>query len=113
LSDEKAQLDQRLDLIGRLLTTLGERSSSPATRSRPKQTGRATSGRRRRGGSLKEHIVRSLRKVGAPQSVKQIGDLVKREGYQTSSRDLSRAVSNVISALPGVVRVDRGLYRAK
>ncbi len=64
-----------------------------------------------RSGSLKDMIVKVLRQRSRPLTPQEIADGVVTAGYKTSSKNLTKAVSNALPGLKQVRKVDRGLYQ--
>jgi len=64
-----------------------------------------------RAGSLKDMIVKVLRQRSKPLTPQEIADGVVTAGYKTSSKNLTKAVSNALPGLKLVRKVDRGLYQ--
>jgi hypothetical protein len=85
----------------------------------PPATTKVAAGRRpragRRGarqGSLKDFIGRVLSGHGV-MSVKEITAGVRKAGYKTRNKTLSKSVGIALAQMPGVEKVDRGQFRLK
>jgi len=65
-----------------------------------------------RSGSLKDTIVRVLRQRAVALSPKEIAAKVVQAGYKTSTKNLTKAISNTLPEINTVRKVGRGLYRA-
>ena len=63
-----------------------------------------------RPGSLKSYIVRVLSEAARPLGPREIGLKVRRAGYRTKAKDLTRAVTNALPELKNVKRVGYGQY---
>ena len=63
-----------------------------------------------RPGALKSYIVRVLSEAAQPLGPGEIGRRVRRAGYRTKAKDLTRAVTNALPELKNVKRVDYGQY---
>ena len=64
-----------------------------------------------RPGSLKGYIVRVLRQTSKPMSVQDIGTRVKKAGFKTKAKNLTKAVSNTLPGVKNVKRVGYGKYQ--
>lgn len=74
-------------------------------RGRPRGTGPRT-------GSLKDFIGKVLRQTGRPLSPKDIANTVRKVGYRSKAKDLTKAVSNMLPQMKGVKKVGFGMYRS-
>ena len=83
----------------------------PIARPVGKRRGRPA-GKGGRSGSLKDMIVKVLRQRSKPLTPQAIAESVVSAGYSTSSKNLTKAVSNALPTLKMVKKVDRGLYQA-
>jgi hypothetical protein len=122
---QRETIDSRIDAVANALAQLGAgaavaarpRVNKPAVKKLGRPAGSASrvklgGGRREAGNSLREYIVRALKASTSPMSVKDISTQVVKIGYQTSSKDLSKAVSNMLPQMKNQVKkVDRGTYR--
>ena len=63
-----------------------------------------------RPGSLKQYIVRVLSEAAQPLSPREIGLKVRRAGYRTKAKDLTKAVAKALPELKKVKRVGYGQY---
>ncbi|MEW6249863.1 MAG: hypothetical protein AB1716_04395, partial [Planctomycetota bacterium] len=105
---QQGRIDAQLAAVSRLLQTLGAPASGRAPAGRP-----GGPGRRGRAGSLKTFIERALRSAGKPMRVVEITAAVQRAGYPTRNKTLAKSVGNALTDMPGVEKVDRGVFRAK
>ena len=64
-----------------------------------------------RPGSLKSYIARVLRQSSKPMSLQDIGTRVKKAGFKTKAKNLTKAVSNKLPDLKKVKRVGYGKYQ--
>ena len=64
-----------------------------------------------RKGSLKSYIDRVFRETSKPLNLKDIGVRVKKAGFETKSKDVTKAISNTLPGLKKVKRVGYGLYQ--
>ncbi|MFH1108434.1 MAG: hypothetical protein V1790_04445 [Planctomycetota bacterium] len=63
-----------------------------------------------RPGSLKTFIVRVLSEAAQPLGPREIGLRVRRAGYRTKAKDLTKAVTNALPELKKVKKVGYGQY---
>lgn len=105
---QRASLDTQIEAFSRAIETLagGVPTASPQRRGRKGRP--STFGHR--AGSLKDYITRVLRQASRPMSPNEIGISVKRAGYKTKSKDLTKAVSNTLPDLKAVRKVGFGQY---
>ena len=96
-------------LVG-AMDTLGAATPRRVTRSASKKRGRPV-GAVGRKGSLKSYIVRVLSQRSTPMSLKDIGTRVKKAGFKTKAKDLTKAVSKTLPGLKSVKRVGWGKYQ--
>ena len=109
LSARVAALDSQMGAVDGAMRALGTAPSRKAAR-RVKKRGGGVGGRR--AGSLKDFIARALRQVSTPQSPRQIAARVKKIGYKSKAKDLTKAVSNALPQMNNVKKVGFGRYRA-
>ena len=60
--------------------------------------------------SLKQYIVRVLSEAGQPLGPRDIGLNVRRAGYRTKAKDLTKAVGNALPELKNIKKVGYGQY---
>lgn len=106
---QRTSLDAQIDAFARAIETIGA-APSRATRRTGKKRGRPA-GPVGRTGSLKDYIVRVLRQSSKPMSPRDIGAGVRKAGFKTKAKDLSKAVSNTLPDLKNVKRVGFGVYQ--
>lgn len=122
---ERDALEGRIVAVQNAIAALNGSAGGPAVHARPAvrvavargpkgRPGkkRGGGGRRPEGGALRDFVIKVLRASDAPLGVKEISSRVIAAGYPTASKDLSKAVSNMLPNVKEVKRVDRGLYRA-
>ena len=107
---QRLSLETQMNALAGAMETLGAATPRGVTRSTGKKRGRPV-GAVGRKGSLKSYIVRVLRQRSTPMSLKDIGTRVKKAGFKTKAKDLTKAVSNTIPGLKSVKRVGHGKYR--
>lgn len=111
LMAERDSLDAQIDAFARAMETLGTATPAKATRRRgAKKLGRPR-GSGARPGSLKDHIVRVLRQTSRPMGPRDIGASVKKAGFKTKAKDITKAVSNTLPTLKGIKKVGFGMYQ--
>ena len=108
LTDRRSSLDAQIAGMESAINIMGAAPRARATGRRP---GRPA-GSRGRAGSLKDTIVRVLRQRAKALSPKEIAAGLVRAGYKTSTKNLTKAVSNTLPEINNVRKVGRGLYRA-
>ena len=107
---ERTSLDAQIDAFARAMETIGAATPTGVTRPAGKKRGRPV-GSVGRPGSLKSYIDRVLRQSYKPMSLKDIGTRVKKAGFKTKAKDLTKAVSNTLPGLKKVKRVGYGKYQ--
>ena len=108
LTARRANLDAQIAGMESAMTVMGEAPMGRATgrkRGRPPGSGKKT-------GSLKDTIVRVLRQRVRALSPKEIAAGVMKSGYRTSTKNLTKAVSNTLPDMTDIRKVGRGLYQA-
>ena len=106
----RSSLDAQIDAFAQAMKTIGATTPTSVTRPTGKKRGRPV-GSVGRPGSLKNYIVRVLRQTSKPMSRQEIGKLVKKAGFKTKSKDLTKAVGNTLPSLKKVRRVSYGKYQ--
>lgn len=118
LSAQRDAIDAQIEAMSGILSMVGStpsvvRSAGVARRGRPAKAGRVGGGGRRpEGGSLRDFVLKVLRQSSSAMGVKDISGAVIRSGYKTASKDLSKAISNLLPQVKEVKKVDRGMYKA-
>ena len=102
---ERTALDTR---IGALESALRAMSAAPASGSRGRRGG---GGRAFRRGSLKEYIHRVLSSAQGTMAVRDVTTGVKRSGFKTKNKTLSKSVGIALTQMPMVSKVGRGLFK--
>ena len=117
LAAQQEQLATQIAALDQFVAAIGGGQPAPQPRGR---VGRAPTGRRgaRRGrgareGSLRSYVERVLRASGKPMRVAEITQAVRKAGYATSNKTLDKTVGITLAGIPGVRKVERGVYRAK
>ncbi len=107
---QRSSLDAQIDAYARAMETLGASASMGVKKATGKNRGRpvAVVGRK---GSLKSYIDRVFRETSKPLNLKDIGVRVKKAGFETKSKDVTKAISNTLPGLKKVKRVGYGLYQ--
>jgi hypothetical protein len=101
LDAQIAGMDSAINILG----------AAPQGRATGRKLGRPT-GSGSRTGSLKDTIVRVLRQRAVALSPREIAAKVVQAGYKTSTKNLTKAISNTLPEINNVRKVGRGLYRA-
>lgn len=125
LMAEREQLEERIAAIQNAISALNGSAGGHAVSARPaarvpiarapkarRGKKRGGGGRRPEGGALRDFVIKVLRASDTPLGVQDISSRVIAAGYPTASKDLSKAVSNMLPNVKEVKRVSRGLYRA-
>ncbi len=107
---QRSSLDAQIDAFAQAMKTIGAATPTGGTRRAYKKRGRPVEAVGR-AGSLKTYIVRVLRQASKPISRQDIGTRVKKAGYKTKTKNLTKAVSNAIPSLKNVKRVGYGQYQ--
>ncbi len=108
LTARRSSLDAQIAGMEGAINILGAAPKAGAT---GRKLGRP-SGSGSRAGSLKDTIVRVLRQRAVALSPKEIAAKVVQSGYKTSTKNLTKAISNTLPEINAVRKVGRGLYRA-
>ncbi len=110
LLTQRTSLDAQIDAFARAMEAIGAATPTGRTPRAGKTRGRrvAVVGK---AGSLKNYIVRVLRQSSKPMSPKDIGTRVKKAGFRTKAKDLTKAVGNALPRLKTVKRVGYGKYQ--
>ena len=112
LNAQRAALDAEIGVVTKAMAAMGgkkKRAGRPAAA--PKKRGRPAGGGAR-AGSLKDFIVRVLKQRSTPMSPREIAVSVRKAGYKTKAKDLTKAVSNTLPDLKAVKRQGFGRYTA-
>ena len=107
---QRTSLDAQIDAFARAMEAIGAATPRGRTPRAGKKRGRPVEAVGRPG-SLKNYIVRVLRQSAKPMSLKDIGTRVKKSGFKTKAKDLSKAVSNTLPGLKHVKRVGYAKYQ--
>ncbi len=107
---QRSSLDAQIDAYARAMETIRAATPTSGTRRAYKKRGRPVEAVGRPG-SLKSYIVRVLRQRSKPMSLQDIGTRVKKAGYKTKAKNLTKAVSNTLPGLKYVKRVGWGKYQ--
>jgi hypothetical protein len=108
LTARRANLDAQIAGMENAMTVIG---AVPMARATGRKRGRPV-GSGGRAGSLKDTIVRVLRQRVKALSPKEIAAGVIKIGYRTSTKNLTKAVSNTLPDMTDIRKVGRGLYQA-
>jgi len=108
LTSRRSSLDAQIAGMESAINILGAAPRATATGRKVRR--HAGSGSRT--GSLKDTIVRVLRQRAVALSPREIAVKVVKAGYKTSTKNLTKTVSNTLPEINAVRRVGRGLYRA-
>ena len=108
LTSRRSSLDAQIAGMESAINILG---AAPQTRATGRKLGRLA-GSGSRTGSLKDTIVRVLRQRAVALSPREIAAKVVQAGYKTSTKNLTKAISNTLPEINNVRKVGRGLYRA-
>jgi len=108
LTARRSSLDAQIAGMEGAINILGAAPKAGAT---GRKLGRPT-GSGSRAGSLKDTIVRVLRQRAVALSPKEIAAKVVQAGYKSSTKNLTKAISNTLPEINTVRKVGRGLYRA-
>lgn len=108
LTARRSSLDAQIAGMEGAINILGAAPKAGAT---GRKLGRPA-GSGSRTGSLKDTIVRVLRQRAVALSPKEIAAKVVQAGYKTSTKNLTKAISNTLPEINTVRKVGRGLYRA-
>ena len=108
LTSRRSSLDAQIAGMESAINILG---AAPKARATGRKLGRP-SGSGSRTGSLKDTIVRVLRQRAVALSPREIAAKVVQAGYKTTTKNLTKAISNKLPEINTVRKVGRGLYRA-
>ena len=108
LTARRASLEAQIAGMESAINIMG---AAPRGRATGRRRGRPP-GSGKRAGSLKDTIVRVLRQRAKALSPKEIAAGVMKSGYRTSTKNLTKAVSNTLPEMNNVKKIGRGLYRA-
>ena len=108
LTERRSSLDAQIAGMEGAINILG---AAPKAISSGRKLGRPA-GSGSRSGSLKDTIVRVLRQRAVALSPREIAAKVVQAGYKTSTKNLTKAISNTLPEINSVRKVGRGLYRA-
>ncbi|UCE58955.1 MAG: C2H2-type zinc finger protein [Phycisphaerales bacterium] len=111
VSAQRAALDAEVAAVTAAMKAIG--AAVPRGRmvgAAPKKRGRPA-GRGPRPGSLKSYITKVLGQRATSMSPNEIAVAVRKAGYQSDAKDLTKAVSNTLPDLKGVKKVGFGQYR--
>lgn len=124
LSAQRESLDAKIDAVAEAMRALGGAAPARVGKKPGRKAGSKPGpkpGRKRgrpvgkksgaRPGSLKDFIVRVLGQTTKPMSPADIGSKVKRAGFKTKAKDLTKAVSNVLPTIKKIKRVGFGQYQ--
>ena len=110
LTARRASLEAQIAGMENAMNVMGAVPMARATgRKRGRPVGSVSGSR---AGSLKDTIVRVLRQRAKALSPKEIAAGVMKAGYRTSTKNLTKAVSNTLPDMSGIRKVGRGLYQA-
>lgn len=107
---QRTSLDARIDAFARAMETVGATTPRRMVHRKPAKRRTATA-RGARPGSLKDYIGRVLRQSSKPMRPNEIGVRVKKAGFNTKAKNITKAISNTIPAMTNVKRVGFGLYQ--
>lgn len=110
LLTQRRSLTGQMDALARAIAAIDGATPTRGTRSSGKKRGRPVKAVGS-AGSLKSYIDRVLRESSKPMSLKDIGKRVKKAGYKSKAKDLTKAVSNALPGLKKVTRVGYGKYQ--
>ena len=108
LTARRASLEAQIAGMESAINIMG---AAPQGRATGRKRGRPP-GSGSRAGSLKDTIVRVLRQRAKALSPKEIAAGVVKIGYRTSTKNLTKAVSNTLPDMTDIRKVGRGLYQA-
>ena len=108
LTSRRLSLDAQIAGMESAINILG---AAPKAGAAGRKLGRPA-GSGTRTGSLKDTIVRVLRQRAVALSPREIAAKVIQAGYKTSTKNLTKAISNTLPEINIVRKVGRGLYRA-
>ncbi len=106
LAAQRNSIDEQISGIENAMRSLGQSNvvvPGLRKRGRPKGSGGQE-------GSLKFIIVKVLKAASGPLSPREISAAVLNAGYQTTAKNLTKAVSNALPEMPALKRKGRGQY---
>lgn len=106
---QRAVLDNRIGALENALRAMSATPAGGTGRGRGRRGPGAGRGFRR--GSLKEYIHRVLSSASGPMAVRDVTDGVKRAGFKTKNKTLSKSVGIALTQMPMVTKVGRGTFR--
>lgn len=107
---QRTLLDAQIDAFALAMETIGATALTIVSRPTGKKRGRPV-GSVGKEGSLKNYIDRVFRETSQPLSLKDIGTQVKKAGFKTKVKDVTKAISNTLPTLKKVKRVGYGMYQ--
>jgi hypothetical protein len=107
---QRTSLDAQIDAFARAMETVGATTPRRMVRRKPAKRRTATA-RGVRPGSLKDYIGRVLSQSSKPMRPGEIGVSVKKAGFKTKAKNITKAISNTIPAMTNVKKVGFGLYQ--
>ena len=110
LLGQRSSLDAQIDAFAQAMETIGDATPTGVTRRTAKTRARSVEADGRPG-SLKNYIAHVLRQSSKPMSVQDIGTRVKKAGFKTKAKNLTKAVSNTLPGVKNVKRVGYGKYQ--
>ena len=114
LAAQRLSLDAEIDAVASAMKLLGSTTSAAGSRKAPgmapRKRGRPVGSGGRRG-SLKSFILRVLNQHTKPLSPQDIGTRVRKAGFKTKAKNLTKAISNTLPTIKNVKRVGFGQYQ--
>jgi len=119
LAAQRAAIDAQVAALDQVMATLGAPAAKPKARTkvgrkagtrvrrprRPRRTARE--------GSLRSYVEEVLRTQRGPLTVKEVTTAVLKAGYKSRNKELPKTIGKFLRAMPGVARVERGVFRVK
>jgi len=125
LANHCAEIQAQMDVIANVMSMMGSRVSSGASRVRGSASARiagarrihgsAVSGPRPKGESLKDYILRAVKSAGSALSPSDIAASVTKAGYKTASKNFPNQISMALAEMVRkrlVKKLGRGEYGA-
>ena len=119
LLETRGAIDGKIGALEQAMIAMGAAGQAPRRMGRPagaKKVVRAASAVRAakgvRAGTLKDAVINVLRATGTPMSPRTLSVAVKKSGYKTKAKDLTKAISNVLPTIESIKRVGHGMYSA-
>lgn len=109
LAARQVAIQAEIEAVTSAMNAMGGSGSAVAPSAAPRRGRPKGSGGR--AGSLKDYIQRVLRQSPQALSPRDIATAVKKSGYKTKAKDLTKAVSNMLPTMKNVKRVGFGSYR--